>query len=163
MSSVAEDVDALIEGNVEPLLESLAKGGPPMVEDLQAFAENLNRTMAAIDGLVSGENAGRLEHILENLDSSTASFAAVSGELEQTRRRLDELLDSVHLLVEENRRPVGEAVGDLNESLESVSRHIEAIAHHLEVTSRNLNEFSRQLRENPAVILRGRATDDEDS
>jgi phospholipid/cholesterol/gamma-HCH transport system substrate-binding protein len=81
--------------------------------------------------------------------------------LDQTRLQIDALLESVNALVEENRRPVGQAVVDLHESLESVSRHIEAIAHHLEVTTRNMNEFSRQIRENPGVIIRGRALDDE--
>ncbi len=161
MSSVAEDLDALIEGNLEPMLDSLTEGGLPIVEDLKAFTEKLNQTMARIDGLLSGDNGKRIEQILENLESTSASFAAVSGNLEQTRVGIDELLDSVTVLVEENRAPVGEAVIDLHESLESVSRHIEAIAHHLEVTTRNMNEFSRQIRENPGVIIRGRASDDE--
>jgi phospholipid/cholesterol/gamma-HCH transport system substrate-binding protein len=161
MSSAAEDLDALIQGNLKPMLDTLAEGGPPIVEDLKAFTEKLNQTMARIDGLLSGDNGKRIEHILENLESTSASFAAVSGDLEQTRLGVDELLDSVTVLVEENRAPVGEAVVDLHESLESVSRHIEAIAHHLEVTTRNMNEFSRQIRENPGVIIRGRASDDE--
>jgi phospholipid/cholesterol/gamma-HCH transport system substrate-binding protein len=61
-------------------------------------------------------------------------------------------------MIEENRRPVGQAVLDLQHSLEAVSRRIEAIAYHLEVTTRNMNEFSRQIRENPGVIVRGRAS-----
>ena len=102
-----------------------------------------------------------IEHILENLESTSASFADVSGDLGQTRLRLDELLDSVNVLLEENRRPFGQAVVDLHESLEAVSRHIEATAYHLEVTTRNMSEFSRQIRENPGVIIRGRASDGE--
>jgi phospholipid/cholesterol/gamma-HCH transport system substrate-binding protein len=163
VSSVAEDMGDLIQGGLKPMLETLAEGGPAITEDLEALAEKLNQTLVRIDGFLSGENARRIEHILENLDSASSSFAAVSGGLEQTRLQIDELLESVNALVEENRRPVGQAVVDLHESLESVSRHIEAIAHHLEVTTRNMNEFSRQIRENPGVIIRGRALDDEES
>jgi len=157
MSSVAEDVGELIEGSIKPILDTLGEGGPEIIEDLEAFTAKLNETLAKIDGFLSEENARRIEETLGNLESTSVSFAAVSGELEQTRLRVDELLDSVNGMVEENRRPVGQAVADLHESLESVSRHIEAIAYHLEVTSRNMNEFSRQIRENPGVIIRGRA------
>jgi len=158
MSSVAADVGELIQGDLKPMLDTLADGGPEIVGDLEAFTKKLNETMAQVDGILSGENARRIESILENLESTSASFAVASGELEQTRLRVDELLDSVNVLVEENRRPIGESVADLNESLESVSRHIEAIAYNLEVTTRNMNEFSRQIRENPGVIIRGRAS-----
>ena len=158
MSSVAEDVGELIEGSLKPMLDALGEGGPEIIADLEAFTEKLNQTLAKVDGFLSEENARRIEDTLENLESTSVSFAAVSGELEETRLRVDELLDSVNGMVEENRRPVGQAVSDLHESLESVSRHIEAVAYHLEVTTRNMNEFSRQIRENPSVILRGRAT-----
>jgi phospholipid/cholesterol/gamma-HCH transport system substrate-binding protein len=161
VSSVAAEVGNLIEGGLKPLFDALAEGGPAVAEDLEALAEKLNETLVRIDGFLSGENARRIEHILANLDSTSSGFAAVSGGLEETRLQIDELLDSVNALVEENRRPVGQAVVDLHESLESVSRHIEAIAHHLEVTTRNMNEFSRQIRENPGVIVRGRALDGE--
>jgi phospholipid/cholesterol/gamma-HCH transport system substrate-binding protein len=161
VSSVAADVGDLIEGGLKPVLDALAEGGPAVTEDLEALAEKLNETLVRIDGFLSGENARRIEHILANLDSASSGFAAVSGGLEETRLQIDELLDSVNALVEENRRPVGQAVVDMHESLESVSRHIEAIAHHLEVTTRNMNEFSRQIRENPGVIVRGRALDGE--
>jgi phospholipid/cholesterol/gamma-HCH transport system substrate-binding protein len=160
MSSVAEDVGDLIEGSLGPMLGTLSEGGPEIIEDLEAFTERLNETLAQIDSFLSGENARRFEQILVNLESTSISFAAVSGDLDETRSRVDELIDLVNAVLEENRRPVGEAVVDLQESLESVSRHIEAIAHHLEVTTRNMNEFSRQIRENPGVIIRGRASDD---
>jgi phospholipid/cholesterol/gamma-HCH transport system substrate-binding protein len=161
MSSVAEDMGDLIEGSLKPMLGTLSDGGPEIVQDLGAFTQQLNETLAKIDSFLSGDNARRVEQILVNLESTSTSFAAVSGDLEETRRRVDELIELVNTVLEENRRPVGEAVVDLHESLESVSRHIEAIAHHLEVTTRNMKEFSRQIRENPGVIIRGRASDDE--
>jgi phospholipid/cholesterol/gamma-HCH transport system substrate-binding protein len=161
MSSVADEIGELIQGSLKPMLQTLSEGGPEIVEDLEAFTGKLNETLVQIDGFLSGENARRIEQILVNLESTSASSAAVTGELEQTRLRVDELLDLVNVVLEENRRPVGEAVVNLQDSLESVSRHIEAIAHHLEVTTRNMNEFSRQIRENPGVIIRGRASDDD--
>jgi phospholipid/cholesterol/gamma-HCH transport system substrate-binding protein len=160
MSSVAEDVGELIRESLRPMLGTLSEGGPEILKDLEAFTGQLNETLARIDAFLSGDNARRIENTLVNLESTSGSFAAMSGELEQTRIRVDELLDLMNVMLEENRRPVGEAVADLQESLESVSRHIEAVAHHLEVTTRNMNEFSRQIRENPGVIIRGRSSDD---
>ena len=158
MSSVAEDVGELIEESLKPILAAVGEGGPEIIADLEAFTAKLNETLARIDGFLSEENARRIEDTLENLESTSVSFATVSGELEQTRIRVDALLESVNGMVEENRRPVGQAVVDLHESLESVARHIEAIAYNLEVTTRNMNEFSRQIRENPGVIIRGRGS-----
>jgi phospholipid/cholesterol/gamma-HCH transport system substrate-binding protein len=158
MSSVAEDVDDLIKGSLKPMLDALGEGGPEIIADLEAFTSKLNQTLARIDGFLSDENVRRVEDTLGNLESASASLAAVSGELERTRLGVDELLDSVNGMIEENRRPVGRAVLDLQHSLEAVSRRIEAIAYHLEVTTRNMNEFSRQIRENPGVIVRGRAS-----
>lgn len=163
MSSVAEEVGALIEGDLRPMLTRLGEGAPEIIGDLEVFTAKLNETLAHLDSFLSGDNASRIEHILENLESGSASFATVSGDLEQTRRRIDQLLESVNALVDDNRRPLDRTVADLQQSLESVSRHIEAIAHHLEVTTRNMNEFSRQIRENPGVIIRGRASDDDAS
>lgn len=160
MSSVAGDLGELIQEGLKPMLRTLSEGGPEIVADLEAFTGKLNETMAQVDVFLNEENVQRFESILVNLESTSGSFAAVSGELEQTRVRVDELLDLVNVVLEENRRPVGDAVADLHESLESVSRHIESIAHHLEVTTRNMNEFSRQIRENPGVIIRGRSSDD---
>jgi phospholipid/cholesterol/gamma-HCH transport system substrate-binding protein len=161
MSSVAGELGELIQGSVKPMLQTLSEGGPAIVEDLEVFTGKLNETLAQIDGFLSGENGRRIEQILVNLESTSANFAAVTGELEQTRLRVDELLELMNVMLEENRRPVGDAVVDLQDSLESVSRHIEAITHHLEVTTRNMNEFSRQIRENPGVIVRGRASGDD--
>jgi phospholipid/cholesterol/gamma-HCH transport system substrate-binding protein len=161
VSSVAEELGEVIEGSLKPLLTTLSEGGPEIIEDLEAFTEPLNETLAQIDSFLSGENARRVEQILVNLEATSGSFAAVSGDLEETRSRLDELIALANTILEENRSPVGRAVDDLHESLASVSRHIEAIAHHLEVTTRNMNEFSRQIRENPGVILRGRTSEDD--
>lgn len=160
MSSVAGDVDALIKGSLKPIIEALGEGGPEIIAELEAFTAKLNRTLARIDGFLSDENGRRVEETLGNLETASASLAAVSRELERTRLRVDELLDSASGTIEENRRPVGQAVLDLQHSLEAVSRRIEAIAYHLEVTTRNMNEFSRQIRENPGVIIRGRASGD---
>lgn len=163
MSAVAGEVGEILEESLKPLLASLGEGGPELIADLRAFTQQLNQTLARVDGLVSGENGRRIESTLGNLETTSQHFAAVSGELEQTRLRVDELLVSVNGLIEENRAEVGHSVTDLHESLEALSRHMEAITHNLEVTTRNMNEFSRQIRENPGVIIRGRAPGEDPS
>jgi phospholipid/cholesterol/gamma-HCH transport system substrate-binding protein len=106
MSSVAEDMGDLIQGSLKPTLHTLSEGGPEIVEDLEAFTGQLNETLAQIDSFLSGDNARRFEQILVNLESTSTSFAAVSGDLEETRSRVDELINLVNTVLEENRRPV---------------------------------------------------------
>jgi phospholipid/cholesterol/gamma-HCH transport system substrate-binding protein len=156
VSDVAGQLTDLAENSVKPLLESLGKGTPQIVSNIEDFTSALNVTLARIDELLSPPNIQRIEKILVNLETTSKGFAVVSGELERTRAEIDKLLGTVDRLLDRNEGEIGHAITDLHDSLEAVARRIDAISHNLELTTRNLAEFSRQIRENPGVLVRGR-------
>ncbi len=159
MAEVAGELGELAENSLKPLLESLSQGTPEIVAGLERFTGQLNHTLERVNALIEPLEGERLERIVGNVESTSANFAAVSGDLAQTQQRLDALLESVNALVNRNREELTHAIVDLHDSLESVTRHIDDISRNLEATTRNMNEFSRQLRENPGVLIRGRSAD----
>lgn len=156
VSDVAGQLTDLSVNSLKPLLESLGKGMPEIIANVETFTSALNVTLERIDALLSPHNIGRIDRILVNLETTSSSFAAVSGDLERTRAEIDQLLSTVDRLLDRNQGEIGHAITDLHDSLEAVARHIDAISHNLEQSTRNLSEFSRQIRENPGLLVRGR-------
>jgi phospholipid/cholesterol/gamma-HCH transport system substrate-binding protein len=156
VSDVASELTELSEKSVKPLLESLGRGTPEIVSNVETFTRELNVTLKRIDALLSPTNVERIDRILANLETTSSGFAAVSGDLSRTRAEIDQLLRTVNRLLDRNQGEIGHAITDLHDSLEAVARHIDAISHNLELSTRNLSEFSRQIRENPGVLVRGR-------
>ena len=156
VSDVASQLNDLAENSVKPLLESLGKGTPEIVSNVEAFTSALNVTLERIDSLLSPANVEKINRILANLETTSSGFAAVAGDLDRTRAEIDQLLRTVDKLLDRNQGEIGHAIADLHDSLEAVARHIDAISSNLELSTRNLSEFSRQIRENPGVLVRGR-------
>ncbi len=161
-SQEASDVFAIVNQlgeRLRPLLESLAQDTPHSLENVETFTPEMNRTVEQINLLLDPTNVGRVTRILANLEATTSNFATVAHDLNRTRGQVDDLLQRVDRMLDAKDGEVGQAMADLNHSLESVARHIDAITHNLEATTRNMNEFSRQIRANPGVIIRGREAD----
>ena len=72
---------------------------------------------------------------------------------------VENLLTDLDAIVELNRDDLTQTVADARITLETISRYVESVAFNLDTTMRNMSEFSREIRENPALILRGTATD----
>ncbi len=161
-SQEAADIFAVVNevgDKLKPLLESLAEDTPEILDNLETFTTEINRTVEQINLLLDPSNVGRVRRILANLEATTSDFATVANDLNRTRGQVDDLIQRLDQILDAKDGEVGQAMADLNHSLESVARHIDAITHNLESTTRNMNEFSRQIRENPGVIIRGRETD----
>jgi phospholipid/cholesterol/gamma-HCH transport system substrate-binding protein len=155
-NDVASELTEISDKSLKPLLDSLGKGTPEIVANVEQFTGALNLTLKRIDALLSPGNIDRIDRILVNLESTSSGFAAVAGDLSKTRAEIDALLRNVDRLLDRNQGEIGHAISDLHDSLEAVSRHIDAISANLEQSTRNLNEFSRQIRENPGLLVRGR-------
>ena len=156
---VVAQVNDLLREKIEPWLTEMASGTLSISNNLESFTADLGETMKRIDALMNEGNVSRVDQILVNLDTSTANFAAVIDEFGDTRRNIDQLIRNLDQTVELSRGDLTQAVADARFSLEALSRYIESIAYNLDATMRNMNEFSLQLRENPGVLVRGRASD----
>jgi phospholipid/cholesterol/gamma-HCH transport system substrate-binding protein len=156
VNDVAAELSEISEQSLKPLLDSLGRGTPKIVTNVEDFTGALNLTLKRIDALLSPGNVERIDRILVNLEATSSGFAAVAGDLSRTRAEIDQLLRTVDGLLDRNQGEIGHAISDLHDSLEAVARHIDAISANLEHSTRNLSEFSRQIRENPGLLVRGR-------
>jgi phospholipid/cholesterol/gamma-HCH transport system substrate-binding protein len=155
LQDVAGKLGELMDRSVRPVLESVGTQVPELLTSARSFADGLNQTGARLNQLLDEENTGRLRNVVQNAEQVSRDLAAVTGELDETRRRLDATMTSLQRVVEENSDELGKAAGDLQYTLESVARAIDGFTYNLESMSRNMNEFSRQVRGNPGVLLRG--------
>ncbi len=156
LNEAAGELAELVDSRVEPLLEELSARMPAIAANLEAVARDLSDTSSRINALFDEETVARVDRLLRNAELTSRGFAALSVELRDTRRSLDDAIQLVAETVEENRENVDQSLVDLRYSLEAVARHIDTFNHNLEGTTRNLNEFSRQIRANPGVLLDGR-------
>ena len=92
-----------------------------------------------------------------------ANLATLSDGLRETKAGLDELVQHTHALVDDNDEEVHRAVQGLRRSIEVMESSIDAIVYDLEGASRNMNEFSRQIRNNPGLLLNGKAPVDREA
>ena len=113
-----------------------------------------------LDELLGEETVAKVRRALDDVANAARNVAALSSELIATRAKVDALLDETHGLVADARPDIAQAVGDLRHTLHTIARHIDAITYNLEGSSRNIYEFSRQIRNNPGVLLSGKAPAD---
>ncbi len=140
-TALINDLDALLEQNIAPLLETAGR-------QVQTLSERLGVVL-------SEDNVERIGRIIANAETTSGDAARLAAELHRTRQTVDDVLGRIDTLVAANQHDLERAVGDLRYTLESVARHIDAVNRNLEATSRNINDFSREIRLNPAVLLRG--------
>ena len=138
---------------LQPIIDQLADSVPGVVEDLAGLTGELRTAVDRVNQILSPENAGRIEQTLVNLEHAT-------GDLGQTQERLDDLLLTVHRLMDRNEGALGHALADLQHTLAAVARHIDAVSRNLEDTTRNLSEISLHIRRDPSIVIRGRETTD---
>lgn len=160
VNSVADEVLKAIEESVRPLLASLSEGVPGIVDNVDGFTAELNRTVDQINAILNPANVERVSQILANLDSATGEFGRLIEGLGGTRQQVDGLIMKLDALLEEDQGELDAAIRDLRHTLAAISRRIDSITSDLETTTRNASEFSRQIRENPGVLVRGRETND---
>ncbi len=176
MSDVAGQMNDLNRTGLKPLLQTLNEHAGRLGDLLDRQAPQVLANMVAISGdladktpritaqvermtstlsgkVVTDLNAQRMAKSIENVEALTEG-------LEDSRRKLDSTLTVVNHLVAADAGTVDASLKDLRYTLQTVARSIDGMTYDLEGTTRNLNEFSRQLRDNPAVLIGGRRTED---
>ena len=108
-----------------------------------------------MQGIFSPENREKLERIIARAESATGNINEFSGELRATRKRIDQLLESMDNMLIDNKLDVEQAIVDLRHVVDSVARHIDSLNQNMDGAARNMYEFTRQIRKNPGLLLGG--------
>lgn len=142
LGAVLEKQAPELMANLLAVTSDLAVKTPRITADVQKMTGTLSTQV------VNEQNAERIAESLRNA-------AQLSAGLQDSRKKLDQVLTSLDKTVDGNRGNVEAALKDLRHTLQAVARNIDSVTYNLEGTSRNFHEFSRQLRENPSVLLGG--------
>ncbi len=176
MSDVAGQVTDLNQTALKPLLQTvngevarfgdlLDKQAPELLANMVAVSSDLARKTPRITAdvermtttlstkVVTDDNA-------ERMAASIANVQRLTQGLEASRAKLDATITAVDHLVAGNTATVDASLKDLRYTLQTVARSIDAVTYNLEGTTRNFNEFSRQIRDDPALLIGGRRTED---
>lgn len=171
LNSVATDLNNLSRHGVRPLIENLNKrinsfadaleeGIPAVIGEAKVLTSRLNESAALIQKIISAENHERIGAFLGNVDKAASNLRQLTGNLNETREKLDDLLANLGQIVTDNRDDLESTIQALRESMDIVAEHVGSVAHHMEGTSRNMHEFSREIRDNPGLLLGGKAPRD---
>lgn len=158
VSSVADQISELTQGDIKPLLDNinrsagaladmLAEDGPAIMADARAAVADVKD--------MTDDLAARVPAITDNMDVASDNFAKISEDMHATRAKVDDLIKVAESLVGENRDDVRGVVADLRTVSESLARHIDSFNQNMDGTARNMYEFSRQIRQNPGVLIGG--------
>jgi len=158
MSKISEVLD-FMKPRIEEITNSIGLVlSEENAEQIQSMLETMN---ARVKEILSDENAENIGIILTNLGNVAKDMSDVTGGLQISKAKVDDILATIDGLIDSNSGDIGKSLADLQASLEAVSRHIDAIASNLEDTTRNAKEFSEQIRSDPSVLLRGRDAPDD--
>lgn len=127
---------------------------PKIADDIERFAIAANNVTDELTELMSPTNRRKIEDIMATMQTASHNFDSTLLTMNSILADIDDLL------LDEK----GDAMRTLEETryiTESVARHIDAINHNMESAARNMNEFTRQIRQNPGLLLGGKAAPDE--
>ena len=163
LSTVAEEAASLTEERIGPLIDQLVAATPDLLARLDRVLADASLALENLNRVMTPENADHVGAILAHLDETAARAASTTAALVETQRDVDVLLAEITELIAVNREDIDHSVTALRIALEAFALRAEDLGYNLETTARNLSEFTSQLRENPAVIVRGRAREPEAS
>ncbi len=164
VNDLAGEMTVLTRDRLRPLIENLGTrldsitasvdaGTPELMAEAQALLKRLNTASDSVNQILSTRNRELIDTALSDLSSTAANAREVSQDLDETRARLDALLDELRGTVSDSRPEVRKAISDLSQITGSLARRIDSISHNLESSSRNLNEFTREVRKSPNRLL----------
>jgi phospholipid/cholesterol/gamma-HCH transport system substrate-binding protein len=154
----------LSDQGLQPLLDTInheiTATVPALTKQTSQLLKQLNASADHLLALLQTTDARRLKAIMGNTETMTNNLLKVSDRLSQAADQVDKLLQSTNALMNDNNKDLRQAVLDLRTSMDVVATNINSVVEHIDSTARNMSEFSRQLRNNPGVLLNGKAPKD---
>lgn len=171
LAAIADDVGGLTRDSVRPLLDNLnhrisTLGGqvgerlPVILDGMQDLVVSLQESSARLNRILDEDAERQVTTVIDNTDRMSTNLLSLSEGLLEVQREAHDLLRESNGLVLDNREDLDHAIDALRRSLEEVAGYADGILQNMESTSRNMSEFSRQIRQNPGLLLGGKAPQD---
>lgn len=164
VSEMSTQFQQLSDEGLRPLLNTInheiTATVPALTKQTAQLLKQLNASADRLLALMQTADVNRLNSIMSNTETMTNNLLKVSDRLSRASTEVDKLLQSTSSMMSENNRDLRQTVLDLRTSMDVVANNINSIVDHIDTTARNMSEFSRQIRNNPGVILNGKAPKD---
>ncbi len=168
LAAIADDVGGLTRDSVRPLLDNLNSrismlGGqvgerlPTILDGMQQLVGSLQQSAERLNRVLDSDTEQRVARVIDNTDEMSSNLLTLSEGLLEVQQEARTLLSESNGMVLDNREDMDKAIDALRRSLEEVASYADGILQNMEGASRNMNEFSRQIRQNPGLLLGGKA------
>lgn len=172
LNTVAYEIKDLSDNSIKPLINNLSRhvdaigsglntSIPMVTASINRLLDNLNSSANELAELLNEKNQQHLANAFENADLISQNLSTLAQGFNNAHSQIEQILNNSNQILTDNSDDIRHSVVDLRNSLQIISENINAIIYNLEGTSRNFNEFSRQIRDNPAVLLNGKAPRDD--
>jgi len=162
----------LSDNHIKPLIkhidERFGRIGDHIESQIPEITANINRVLTHVNQnadqlavLLGDANQQHIASLLENADQISTRLNHLAATVDGAGDNVEQLMQRLDSVVSDNNQDLRQAIVDLRKTLDSVAGNIDTLLYHWQSTSRNMDEFSRQLRDNPAVLLRSKAPQDE--
>ncbi|MFV1984176.1 MAG: MlaD family protein [Thiohalomonadales bacterium] len=167
LSKIFSDLSA----DIKPLLYSLNSGlgvvskdlankFPEITDNINELLISLQKNSAQLAVLTDKTRTTKILNIIDNTNAMSKNLLQVSKHFIQTEKKLNELVNTSHNLVVDNKQELKASIMSLTNTLTTLSENVNTIINNIDEASRNFNEFTRQIRNNPAVVLSGKSPED---
>ncbi len=160
ITDLVETANNLVETDLRSILgqvggtaAKLDRQVPAIAGELLAFTQQLNAALASMRQVLSQQNIASVGRVIGNVEVTSRQLVEITGDVQSTLGRLDDLLGDFDRIVAANEDKVDAAVEDARYTLQAIAQNVDAINHNLAGTARNMNEFSRLIRQNPGLLL----------
>jgi phospholipid/cholesterol/gamma-HCH transport system substrate-binding protein len=146
-------VAPMLEEKAPQLLENLVTLSGDLAEKTPRISTNVEQATQGLNRVLRDDNTRKVDDIIGNADRTAANLADLTGSLQSSKAKVDQLLATLDRMASSNSDTVNQSLRDLRYTLQAVARNIDSVTYNLEGTARNMNEFSRQIRQDPGVLL----------
>ncbi len=155
---LVDSAGRLLEERIEPIIvkvkvmvEEMLEADQSQPDQQVGYGERLTGILDNLDALIKGLKDSIGE---EEVSRLITSVEAVSNELQKTT-------GEIRGLIKENRPSLQRSLDDTRFMMQELAAALTPILTNIEDTTRNLSAISRDLRKDPAVLLKGRRTEEE--
>jgi phospholipid/cholesterol/gamma-HCH transport system substrate-binding protein len=152
--TIDDDLPRLL-GTLNSLAQAIEGRAPELVDQVAGLITRLDTSAAALQQILSSENASAVGHLVDNAEESSRNLAVASRQLTKSMTEIDRLVANLGGLVDDNQDNIQLSLKDVRYTLGAMARNIDTLVHNLEGATRNMNEFSRLIRQNPGLLLNG--------
>lgn len=163
-AKLAEDFESLSEEKIIPLLDlvyervdnltaSLDQQIPEILTSLQVLITDTNQLVKTANGLLSQENLQGVEEIIANINSLSQEITEISGWLDNSFNKVNELISSGDSLLDQSNTKIQDILKIAAQMMGTLNNRANTITSEIESASMNINEATDSIRKDPSQLL----------